>query len=108
MRKKCRWYVSNFSDIHLPELYFYDKKYKSYAEALKHENSIAALGLLFKQSEGFYGDVIFLDNNVGEYFRFYSKSLIPDKTNAYYFYNGSIIESECHEPATWIVNKRIR
>lgn len=90
------------------EVYFFDdKEFGSFEAALTKPGATVALSLLFKQALGDYGLDIFLGHNQDE-LRFYSQSLLPDSMSAYYFYNGSFIESRCQEPVTWIVNKRIR
>lgn len=47
-------------------------------------------------------------NEEKAHLKFYTRNLIPKTLQSYYFYNGSFIDSDCHEPVTWIVDKRVR
>ncbi len=100
------------------ELYFYNEEKGSMQEALQsggggEGDNVIGVALLFKRDHPPYGEEIFLldgeggDGDPGR-MEFYSGHLIPERMDAYYFYNGSFIDSDCHEPVLWIVDKRVR
>lgn len=75
----------------------------------KQKQLFLILGILYKVAEdSSYGDKILLPGQKNSKLQLYSKSLVQKELQAYYYYNGSFIESSCHEPVTWIIAKNIR
>jgi len=93
------------------EIYFYDTRYNSFKRALM-ERAVVALSLLYKGDHGGkYGkrdeNEVFIASSASAV-QFYSGAIIPETVEPFYFYNGSLIDSDCHEPVLWIVDKRVR
>ncbi len=99
-------------------MYFYSTHSSSLRQALHTKKGVVGLAMLFKEDLPPYGEEMFLLNDHGSNdngesddptkISFYSAAMIPQRIDAFYFYDGSFIDSDCHEAITWVVDKRVR
>ncbi len=100
------------------QLYFYSNQSSSLRQALDTKDGVVGLAMLFQEDVPPYGEELFLLNDHGRNdhsnasdltkMSFYSAAMIPQRIDAFYFYDGSFIDSDCHEAMKWVIDKRVR
>ncbi|XP_061085001.1 receptor-type tyrosine-protein phosphatase zeta-like [Conger conger] len=95
-------------------LCFEDDRFQSVSEALKEGGRLTALSVLFKVSSEDNEKFVPIIDGVNSVSRFDKRStlepfspldLLPDSTEKYYIYNGSLTTPPCSETVEWVVFK---
>nr|XP_057934687.1 receptor-type tyrosine-protein phosphatase zeta isoform X3 [Doryrhamphus excisus] len=98
------------------QIYSYDADdFQSFDEAIREGGRVAALAVLFEISlddNDNLGPVVDAVNTVSRFGKsgsmeaFTLKSLLPNNTDKYYIYNGSLTSPPCTETVEWVVFKQ--